>query len=171
MATGPLELEETHSLDELIDNHLQVLFVKLSRPHTLDEIQADVATLNGLIHSFKRRDELLEKLIDSATSEEKRRQIRDTLKANHMKVEEQGLKLEQLHAKSHQLLERSMLLIMKAQWQIQKEAHKNSGYKLETCNNCEGTGCVARRGRCPQCKGTGNVLSHQSTTDERIPDL
>jgi hypothetical protein len=165
MATGPLELEETHSLDQLIETHLQVLFNKLASPHTLDEIQADVATLNGLIDSFKRRDELLEKLIDSTTPEEKRRQIRETLKANHMKVEEHGLKLDQLHAKSHQLLERSMLLIMKAQWQIHKEAHKHSGYELETCNNCEGTGCDVRRGRCPLCKGTGTILSHQSTTD------
>jgi excinuclease UvrABC ATPase subunit len=151
-------------LDLLIENHLQVLFNKLASPHTLDEIQSDVATLNGLIESFKRRDELLEKLIDSTTPEERRSQIRETLIANRMRVAENRLELDQLHAKSHQLLERSMLLILKAQWQIQKEAHKYSGYKLETCNNCEGTGRYIG-GRCPLCKGTGNVLSHQSTAE------
>jgi RecJ-like exonuclease len=164
MASSPLNLEETHSLDELIEHRLGVLFDKLARPHTLDDIQADVTTLNGLIESFKRKDELLEKLIDANTPEEKRRQIRETLKANRMKVAENGVELDQLHAKSHQLLERSMLLIMKAQWQIQKEAHKNSGYMLETCTNCEGTGRVVS-GRCPLCKGAGTVLKHQPTID------
>jgi uncharacterized membrane-anchored protein YjiN (DUF445 family) len=165
MVTGPLELEETCSLDELIESHLLALFDKLAKPHTLGGIQAELSTLNGLIDTFKRRDELLEKLIDRTTTEDKRHQIRETLKANHIRVAENRLELEQLHAKSHQLLERSMLLIMKAQWQIHKEAHKNSGYKLETCNNCEGTGCDVRRGRCPECKGTGTILSHQSTAD------
>jgi hypothetical protein len=161
MASGPLNLEESYSLSGLIEDHLQALFDKLARPHTLDEIQADLASLNGLIESFKRKDELLEKLIDSTTPEEKRRQIRETLKANHMKVEEQGLKLDQLHAKTHQLLERSMLLIMKAQWQIQKEAHKMSGYELVACPNCEGTGRVVS-GRCLSCKGTGTSLLKKS---------
>ena len=160
MATGPLQLEETHTLDEMIEDHLKVLLNKLAKPHNLSDIQEDLANLNGLIDSFKRRDELLEKLIDNTTSEEKRRQIRETLKANRMRVAENGLELEQLHAKSHQLLERSMLLIMKAQWQIHNEAHKNSGYKLETCPNCEGTG-RDMRGRCSECNGSGTKLRHQ----------
>jgi excinuclease UvrABC ATPase subunit len=164
MASGPLELEETRSLDELIEKHLQVLFNKLARPHTLDDIEADLVTLNDLIHSYKRKDKLLEKLIDDTTPEEKRRQIRETLIANRIKVADNRSELEQLHAKSHQLLERSMLLIMKAQWQIHKEAHKNSGYELETCNTCEGTGRDVK-GHCLLCKGTGNVLSRKSTTD------
>ena len=162
MEAKPLEVESTYSLDELIEHHLQVLLEKLARPHTLNDIEADLTTLNDLIYSFKRKDDLLEKLIDSATPEQKRRQILATLKANQIKVAENELELEQLHAKSHQLLERSMLLIMKAQWQIQNEAHKNSGYKLDNCNDCEGTG-HNDKGRCPVCKGTGNVLKHQST--------
>jgi excinuclease UvrABC ATPase subunit len=159
MATGTLELECARSPDELIEHHLQVLFDKLSGPHTLNEIQANLATLNDLIYSFKRKDELLEKLIDNTTPEEKRHQIRETLKTNGMEVADDRLELEQLHAKSHQLLERSMLLIMKAQWQIQKEAH-NSEYRLESCGECEGSGRSVG-GRCPSCKGTGNVVSRQ----------
>jgi len=161
MATGPLNLEQTHSVDELIEDHLKALFNKLSTPHTLDDIEGELATLNDLIYSFKRKDELLEKLIDSNTPEDKRRQIRETLEANRIKVAKDQLELEQLHAKSHQLLERSMLLIMKAQWQIQKEAYKSSGYKLETCDYCEGTGRVVN-GRCSLCNGTGTVLKPQS---------
>jgi hypothetical protein len=62
---------------------LQALFDKLARPHTLDEIQTDLATLNDLIHSFKRRDELLEKLLDGTTPEGKRRQyVRQALLKN-----------------------------------------------------------------------------------------
>ena len=153
------------SLDELIEHHLQALINKLASPHSLREIGTDLATLNGLIYSFKLRDELLEKLIDNTTPEEKRRQIRETLKANRIKVAENILELEQLHAKTHQLLERSMLLIMKAQWQIQKEAHNDSGYKLETCDKCEGTGCNVCGGRCPSCAGAGTILKQLSTGD------
>ena len=160
MTSGSLNLEEHHGLDELIESHLKALFDKLSSPHTLVDIELELATLNDLIYSFKRKDELLEKLIDSNTPEDKRRQIRETLEANRIKVVENALELEQLHAKSHQLLERSMLLIMKAQWQIQKEAHKSSGYKLETCDYCEGMGRVVS-GRCPLCKGTGTILKQQ----------
>jgi hypothetical protein len=166
MASGPLNVEvgATQSLDDLIENHLKSLFDKLSRPHSLDDIESELATLNDLIYTFKRKDELLEKLIDSTTPEENRCQIRKTLEANRIKVAKNQFELEQLHAKSHQLLERSLLLIMKAQWQIQKEAHKSSGYKLETCDYCEGTGhCVS--GRCPLCKGIGTILRPQSKTD------
>ncbi len=158
------ELENPSSLDELIEHYLQVLLEKLARPHSLNDIETDLANLNDLIYSFKRKDELLEKLIDKTTPEQKRQQILATLKANSIKIADNRLELEQLHAKSHQLMERSMLLIMKAQWQIQKEAHKNSGYKLENCHDCEGAG-RNDKGRCPACQGTGNVLKHQSTTD------
>ena len=164
MEPKPLESEDSSRLDELIEYYLQRLLEKLARPHSLNDVEADLANLNDLIYSFKRKDELLEKLIDNATPEHKRRQIFATLKANHIKIAENKLELEQLHAKSHQLLERTMLLIMKAQWQIQKEAHKSSGYKLESCNNCEGSG-RGDKGRCPVCKGTGNLLKHQPTTD------
>ena len=161
MKSSPQKIEASNGLDEIIENRLQALLNKLSRPHTLNDIEADLIALNDLIYSFKRRDELLEKLLDNTTTEEKRRQIHETLLANRIKVVEN--ELEQTHAKSHQLLERSMLLIMKAQWQIQKEAHKSSGYKLETCSNCEGAGHDAET-RCPACKGAGTVLTQQQKT-------
>jgi hypothetical protein len=164
MDPSPLKLECASSLDELVETHLQALLNRLAKPHTLHELQVDLASLNGLIDSFRRRDELLEKLIDSATPEQKRRQILETLRANRMKVEDDGSALEQLHAKSHQLLERSRLLIMKAQRLIQKEAHNNSGYRLETCNNCKGTGRNPNA-RCLSCKGTGTVLKQQSKAE------
>lgn len=161
MERMPFELEDLSSLDEIIENHLQVLLEKVAKPHIINDIEDDLANLNDLIYSFKRKDELLEKLIDKTTPEQKRLQIIATLEANRIKIAENRLELEQLHAKSHQLLERSMLLIMKVQWQIQKEARNNSGYKLETCVNCEGAG-HNDKGRCPVCKSTGNLLKHQS---------
>jgi hypothetical protein len=110
--------DDTRSLDELIEAHLQALFAKLACPHTIDELEAEVARLNDLIQSYKLRDELLERLLDSATPEEKLRQVVETLRAMRVKVGESRAEQEQLHAKSHQLMERSALLIKRAQEEI-----------------------------------------------------
>lgn len=112
--------DDTHSLDELIEAHLQALFAKLARPHTAEVIGADLATLNDLIQSYKLRDEMLERLLDSATPEENRRQIIETLQALHVRVAANQSEIERLHAISHQLMERSTLLIRQAQEQISR---------------------------------------------------
>lgn len=112
--------DDTHSLDELIGAHLQALFAKLARPHTVEVIEADLATLNDLIQSYKLRDEMLERLLDSATPEENRRQIIETLQALHVRVAANQSEIERLHAISHQLMERSTLLIRQAQEQISR---------------------------------------------------
>src|SRR5215216_1857217 len=152
--------EDTIGLDDLVEAHVRSLANKLSLPHTLQEIEAEVVALNDLIHAFKHKDELLEKLLDSATTEGERGQIQQTLKAMRMKVTNNGAELERLHDKSHQLLERSIYLIAKAQRQINKEAHKHSGYAIELCGLCKGLG-GSTDNPCRPCKGRGTVLVHQ----------
>jgi hypothetical protein len=152
--------EVTDGLAELVETRVRSLANKLSLPHTLQEIEAEVVALNDLIHAFKHKDELLEKLLDGATAEGERGQIRQTLEAMNMKVTANGEELERLHDKSHQLLERSIYLIAKAQRQINKEAHKHSGYALELCRLCKGIG-GSTHNPCRPCKGRGTVLVHQ----------
>ena len=150
-------LDEGRSLDEVIEAHLQALLVKLARPHTIEKVEADLAALNDLIYSYKRRDELLEKLLDSSTSDDKRRQIKAALQAQKVKVAENRAEMERLHAKSHQLMERSILLIQQAQKEIHKQAHLHSGYWLEVCGECKGMGTGTDQ-QCEACNGKGKLL-------------
>src|SRR5215212_3445935 len=152
--------EDINSLDDLVETHVRSLANKLSLPHTLQEIETEVTALNDLIHAFKHKDELLEKLLDSATTEGEGDRIRQTLKAMHIRVAVNQEELERLHDKSHQLLERSVYLIAKAQRQINKEAHRHSGYALELCGLCKGLGGSTDK-LCQPCKGRGTVLVHQ----------
>jgi ABC-type transporter Mla subunit MlaD len=152
--------QDTSSLDELVETHIRSLANKLSLPHTLQEIEAEVAMLNDLIHAFKHKDELLEKLLDASTAQSTRSQIRESLEALNIKVAKDGTDLALLHAKSHQLLERSIYLITKAQHQINQEAHKYSGYALEACGHCKGPNNHWDTS-CPICKGRGTVLVRQ----------
>ena len=116
--------DDSRSLDELIEAHLLALFDKLARPHTAEVIEADLATLNDLIQSYKLRDEMLERLLDSATPEEDRRQITEALQALHVRGADNQSEIERLHAKSHQLMERSALLVRQAQEQIGKRKRR-----------------------------------------------
>lgn len=110
--------DDTRSLDAQIEARLQALFDKLARPKAIEEIEAEVATLNELMQSYKLMDEMLERLLDSATPEENRRQIIETLQALHIRVANNQSEIGRLHAKSHQLMERSTLLIRQAQEEI-----------------------------------------------------
>jgi hypothetical protein len=160
MGDDTLVSEDTSGLYDLVEAHVRSLANRLSLPHSIQEIELEVAALNDLIHAFKHKDELLEKLLDAATTEGNRRQIRETLEAMRMKVTNDGAELERLHARSHQLLERSILLIAKAQRQINKEAHKYSGYSLELCGLCKGLGGSTGK-PCRPCKSRGTVLVNQ----------
>jgi hypothetical protein len=160
METGPPVSDISNGLAELLEAQIRALSGKLSRAYTIEEIEAELSALNDVVYTFKRRDELLEKLLDSATPEDKREQIRETLMAERMRVAENKADLERVHAKSHQLLERSILLLVKAQRQIDKTAHKHSGYALELCGLCKGLG-GAGDVPCLACKGKGSVLVHQ----------
>jgi hypothetical protein len=151
---------DTDALHQLIETHVRSLSEKLSNHHPLTEIEAAMAALNNLIYSYKRRDELLEILLDGAIPEKQRSQICDTLKAVGPSVTGNREELNRIHKRSHGLIQKSVALIIKAQRHIDKEAHKHSGYALEICGLCHGLG-GNRECRCPACKGKGSVLVHQ----------
>jgi len=150
----------SNGLEELLESHISKLADKLSLPYTLEEIEAELASLNDLVYTFKRRDELLEKLLDGATTEYKREQIREALKAQRMRVAENRAETERIHRRSRALLERSMQLILRAQRDINKKAHKHAGYALELCALCNGLG-GSTENPCAPCNGKGSVLVHQ----------
>src|SRR5437867_514651 len=160
MANSPQTAEVSGGLDELLEIHIGKLSEILCRPHTLEEIETELAALNDLIYTYKRRDELLEKLLDGGTAEGDRHQIHETLRAQRMRVAENREAIARTHAKSHQLLERSAQLIIRAQSLINEEAHKHTGYVLEPCGLCRGLG-GATNAPCLPCKGKGSVLVHQ----------
>lgn len=143
--------------DDLVETHIRSLAEKLYLHHPLQEIEAEVTALNNLVHAFKHKDELLEKLLEGNATGRERRRIQETLKAMYTMVTDDAEELERLHATSHQLLERAIYLIGRAQLQINEQAHKNSGYSLELCGLCKGLGGSANK-PCRPCKGRGTVL-------------
>src|SRR6266849_252296 len=128
MQNSPETANVSEGFEELLETHVRNLSEKLYSPHTIEDIGAELATLNDLVYSYKRRDELLEKLLDATTAEDKRRQIRAMLQAQHIRVAENRAELERVHGRSHELLERSTSLISRAQQQINERAHRYAGY-------------------------------------------
>jgi hypothetical protein len=152
--------EELDALDELIENHLQTLFNMLSRPHGLEELREEVNSLNDLLASFSRRNDLIQAMLDNFTPEERRRQIREMLSAQRINVSESREEMARLREKSNLLIKKAVNLVSKAQRIIDKQAHKFTGYAIETCGMCKG---LRYRGgaACHACKGEGTVLVRQ----------
>jgi hypothetical protein len=153
-------LEDAYALDGLVEQHSVNLLEILNRPHTIDELGAEIALLSDLIHAFKRKDDLIEQLLNGALPEHKRGQLRATLEAQHVRVGADNDEMLLLHKKSQLLMQKSAALLTKAQRQINKEAHNYSGYALEICGLCKGLGNRSDE-TCPACKGRGTVLARQ----------
>ena len=160
MADSPQTSQVSSGLDQLLETHIQNLSEILSRTHTLEEIELELATLNDLVYTYKRRDELLEKLLDYGTAEVKRQEILEALRAQRMRVSSNRETLARIHAKSHKLLERSARLVIKAQSMVNERAHLHAGYALEPCGLCHGVGGTTDE-PCQPCRGKGSVLVHQ----------
>ena len=160
MHESPQIVDISEGLDELLEAHVRNLSEKFSRPYAIEEVEEELSALNDLVYTYKRRDELLEKLLDTSTAEEKRKQIRAALQAQRVKVAENRAELQRVHARSHELLQRSALLVIKVQSQISKLAHKYTGYAVEPCGLCKGLG-GGREEPCVACNGKGSVLVHQ----------
>lgn len=160
MSKPPFQMSRHDSLDELVESQTQELIEILARPHTVEELKSHVSTLNDLLYSYSRRTELLQGLADENTPEDRRERIREALKAAYVQSVENREKMSQLLARSSQIIKKTNELIAKAQQQIDREAHKHTGYGLEVCGLCKGTG-VCDGGPCAPCKGSGGVLVHQ----------
>ena len=152
--------EDAYALEELVEKHVINLLEILGRPHTIDELGAEITLLSDLVHSFERRDHLIEQLLDSALTERKRSQLRETLEAQHVKVMEDNEEAIRLHRKSQLLIEKSAAILTRAQRQINKEAHNHTGYALEICGLCKSLSSRSNE-PCAGCKGKGTVLVRQ----------
>jgi hypothetical protein len=152
--------QELDALDELIESHLRTLFKLLDRPHSLEELHAEVNTLNELVSSFSRRNELIQMLVDSFTPETRRTQIREVLRAHRIRIAESKEEMALLREKSNHLIKRAMSLISKAQRIIDKQAYMHTGYAIETCGLCKGSR-YKEEAYCVACKGEGTVLVRQ----------
>jgi hypothetical protein len=161
MEGGQRPVEDVDTLlYDLVETHVRKLSNTLSSSSTLEEVEAEVNALNNLIYTYKRRDELLEKLLDTSIPDEKRRQIRETMQALSVKVEENTEKLAKDHDRAHKLIERSVALIAKAQRHLGKAAHLHSGYSVKGCGLCTSTGHNGRT-LCGVCNGEGRVIVRQ----------
>jgi hypothetical protein len=159
MGNSPRPVECADSLDALVEKYTHNLFEVLSRSHTLTEMMGEVKALSELIDSYRQRDEMLEKLLDDGGSQEQRSQILRTLQAQDLSVGKNKEELTQLYEHSHNLIERSVSLLARAQLEINRSAHQHTGYALEICGYCKGI--VRANGSCPGCKGQGSVLARQ----------
>lgn len=160
MEEKPLTANAPEALDELLEKHVRDLAEKLSRPYTIGEIEQELTSLNDLVYTFKRRDEILERLLDPSTPEDGWTRILDTLRAQHIEIARNRADAEKLRAKSQVLIQRANQLILQAQRQIDGMAHRHAGYALEPCGLCGGLG-TNTRSPCAACNGKGSVLVHQ----------
>jgi hypothetical protein len=160
---GPRLCEISDRLEELIEEHLTQIEVKIRRDYYLIDIAEEVADLNDLLASYKRRVELLEQLLDCSTPEARRHQIRQALEAQGLRVATDPAELARLYRKSHALLARSVQLVLKIQCRVDKEAFKHTGYALELCGFCGGLPRGAEN-PCPACHSKRIVLVIQPST-------
>src|SRR5262245_36549494 len=110
MENDPETISASEGLEELLETHISRLTEKLSRPYTLDEIEAELSALNDVVYTFKLRDELLEKLFDEATAE-KLENARETLLARRIRMAKLRAAAGRIKARSHEILERSAQLV------------------------------------------------------------
>lgn len=160
MNEKPCTGEDLSSIHELVEQRTRSLFEKLSTTYTLEDLQAEVSALNELIETYKRKDEMLEKLLDKATPASTQNRIRETLQALQIEVANHRTELAEQHKRSHQLIQKSIALIIRAQREIDKCAHRHAGYSLEICGLCKGMGFNSEN-PCPPCKGKGTILVRQ----------
>ena len=71
--------QQFDALDELILSEIQSLFEKMARPAAPEELQAAVTSLNELLQAYNLKEELVRRLVDSATPEDERSAIRELL--------------------------------------------------------------------------------------------
>jgi len=152
--------EVPSTLEERLDLHAHILVNKLSGEASTEEIEAEVTTLHELVNELKRRDELLEKLLDPTTPTAEVREIFEQSSEPAIRVADNRNELDRLHSQSHQLIEHSVLLITKGQRLVDQVKNRTSRYALEVCGFCGGFGGTKNR-TCPACNGKRSVLVYQ----------
>ena len=164
------EVQDSIGLDEIVESRLRKLITRIAECSALD-IEPELKSLAQLIDDYNRKDELLETLLDSATTEGHRKQLKETLEV----VTRNRVELEILRRKSHKLLESSIQQYLESSRRLYR-IRNGPEYSPELCGYCKGFGrsnlieCPACKGKrlvvvhqpamiCPRCKGNGNASS------------
>jgi hypothetical protein len=169
---------EQTSFEELLEARLKQLLAKVGNA-AIEDVEKDLLYLHSLINRYRRIDELLENLITPTIESDERpsKRFLEELREQHIRVAENRVEAERLHAKSHRILEHSAHLLAQIDRQIFERTHKGSEYAPELCALCRGIGgranapCIACKGRrtvlvhqpalsCPRCNGTGKPNEH-----------
>ena len=159
METIPRSASVSEAFDELLECRLRRLLQSVGNI-SLEEVENELTTLGQIIDNYKHNDDLLEGLLDPATSKEERSEILARLAAQRVLVAQNRAQLEGLHEQSHQLLARSVQLLAMIDRQVYRKTNKDSSYAPEICSYCQGIG-GSRSGPCPACKGKRTVLVYQ----------
>lgn len=152
--------QQFNALDELILAEIQSLFEKMARPADSEELQASVTSLNELLQAYNLKEELVRRLVDSATPEDERNAIRELLASQLQFLHQHKQVNADLHSRSPQLIEESKDLIARAQERLERQRQTASDYALEDCAWCRGT-AYAAEGPCQACNGRGKVRVYQ----------
>ena len=160
MKASPQVYEALTSLEDPLEVHLCILESKLSGQLTPEEIEAEIIPILGSVDDMSQLDGLLEKLLDPTTTIAKLQEVADRLPDSTRRVTENRGDLKRLHSISHQLIERSVLLLTKAQRLIDRSKNKTSKFALEICGFCDGFGLI-EDSACPACKGERIILVYQ----------
>ena len=151
---------ESSAFDDLLESRLLQLKSRIGQAST-EEIETELSSLNALIDSYARNDELLEGLLDPRTTEDDRSQMRKLLGEHRQQVEHGRVELQRLHDRSQALLIRSVHLLRAGSRTLhQKRNISGSPYAPEICAYCKGIG-RSNREACPACMGERLVLVHQ----------
>jgi CRP-like cAMP-binding protein len=100
-------------LEELIIAHLHSLATILIRPHSLEEIEPDVAALNEIVRLFKNASKLVEKLDDTTATEEQRRRFRRDLGRQMRLINSHKKEMALQINKSQELIKKAVALSTK----------------------------------------------------------
>ena len=152
--------EASLSLEERLNAHICILQTKLSSAHPPEEIQKELTILDDLLINLSDRDRWLEKLLDFTTPNVEARQIVEHLPEPTKRVVEDRQELQRLHSVSHELIERSVRLVITAQRLVDRTRSLASRYAREVCGSCTGFGRI-QDSTCPACKGERSILVHQ----------
>jgi hypothetical protein len=153
------ETADSTAFSDLLESRLRDLTATLS-DSSIDDLEAELTDLVEILNSYRRNDELLEGLLDPRTRADQREQIQEALRAQHILVARNREEVERTHAKSHQVLERSALLLARIDRQIYLTTHAGGGYAPEICGFCKGLGGTYSK-NCLACNGKRTVLVHQ----------
>ena len=159
------QIPESVGLDEVLEQRLRDLLNRIGNV-PLEDLEAELNTLSKLVEDYKRRDELLEGLLDPKTTEVKRRQIIESLKSQKFRLAQgraENAVLQEnavLHEKSHRLIETSIRQLLEAARRLHRRNDELSEYAPEICGYCNGFGRVNGT-PCQACDGKRIVLVHQ----------